>query len=109
MSNPSDASPSPPAHKFSRTQHTLAVEGGSLAYTAYADWQILRDRDKPVAELFHVAYLADNQDTPQRPLTFVFNGGPGAASAYLHMGALGPKRVRFNPDGSLPKPPVQVV
>ncbi|MGF1515459.1 MAG: S10 family peptidase [Elainellaceae cyanobacterium] len=113
MPNPSDSPAQPPAHKFSRTQHVLATDGGTtdggLAYTAYADWQILRDRDKPVAELFHVAYLADDQAAPQRPLTFVFNGGPGAASAYLHMGALGPKRVRFNADGSLPKPPVQVV
>ncbi len=125
MSNPSEsASAQPPAaqsasaqsasaqsrsaRQLSRTQHTLTTGGGPLAYTAIADWQILRDRDKPAAELFHVAYLAD-QGGRQRPLTFVFNGGPGAASAYLHMGALGPQRVSFNPDGSLPKPPVQVV
>ncbi|MEO0408874.1 MAG: peptidase S10, partial [Cyanobacteria bacterium P01_A01_bin.135] len=117
MPSPTDSSPSPDApaaarqpssQKFS-SQHTLTTEGGELVYTAVAEWQILRDRDKPVAELFHVAYLADGEAANQRPLTFVFNGGPGAASAYLHMGALGPKRVYFNPDGSLPQPPVQVV
>jgi len=108
-SAPSDSFGFAPQRKFSRTQHTLPLGEGTLAYTALAEWQILRDRDKPVAELFHVAYLADVDNSAPRPLTFVFNGGPGAASAYLHMGALGPKRVRFNPDGSLPKPPVQVV
>ena len=43
-----------------------------------------------------------------RPITFVFNGGPGAASAYLHMGALGPTRVVFDDDGNLPAPPVRL-
>ncbi len=77
-------------------------------YTASAQWQTLYEQDKPVAELFHVAYTMAEQDPAKRPITFVFNGGPGAASAYLHMGALGPRRVVFNPDGSLPRPPVQV-
>ncbi|MEM7772973.1 MAG: peptidase S10, partial [Cyanobacteria bacterium P01_A01_bin.37] len=66
------------------------------------------ERDKPIAEMFYVAYLVE-AETGSRPLTFVFNGGPGAASAYLHMGALGPKRVYFDNHGELPKPPVQVV
>lgn len=92
----------------SRTEHTLV--GQSLHYTASAEWQPLFDQvnqDKPIAEMFHVAYLVKS-DQP-RPLTFVFNGGPGAASAYLHMGALGPKRIAFGTNGSLPKPPVQLV
>lgn len=58
--------------------------------------------------MFHVAYLAESEDA-LRPLTFVFNGGPGAASAYLHMGALGSKRIYFGANGSLPKPPVRLV
>ncbi len=93
----------------SRTEHTLA--GGSLPYTALAEWQTLYDPvhpEKPIAEMFHVAYLVEAKPA-SRPLTFVFNGGPGAASAYLHMGALGPKRIAFGPNGSLPKPPVQLV
>jgi carboxypeptidase C (cathepsin A) len=93
----------------STTEHTFLTPQGELAYTATAQWQTLYEKDKPVAELFHVAYVVANQDPTTRPITFVFNGGPGAASAYLHMGALGPKRVMFNPDGSLPKPPVKVV
>jgi len=97
------------ARQGSTTQHTLITAQGEVAYTASAQWQTLYENDKPVAELFHVAYTVADQDSAIRPLTFVFNGGPGAASAYLHMGALGPKRVYFNPDGSLPKPPVRVV
>jgi len=96
-------------HKSSTTQHTLPLPGGEIKYTAIAEWQPLYDREKAIAEIFHVAYVANNPGSPPRPLTFVFNGGPGAASAYLHMGALGPKRVAFGTQGTLPKPPVQVV
>lgn len=107
----SDTANSPIARKSSQTEHTLPLPdtlSGAMRYRAIAAWQSLFDRDKPVAEMFHVAYLAA-ETSAARPLTFVFNGGPGAASAYLHMGALGPKRIHFAANGSLPKPPVQVV
>jgi carboxypeptidase C (cathepsin A) len=90
------------------TNHELPLPNQTLRYTAIAAWQPLFDRDQPIAEMFYVAYLAEATSNP-RPLTFVFNGGPGAASAYLHMGALGPKRVYFETNGDLPKPPVQVL
>ncbi|QQE65601.1 peptidase S10 [Leptolyngbya sp. BL0902] len=90
------------------TQHTLTTAQGMVPYTANAQWQLIYEHDQPVAELFHVAYTVDDADPSQRPLTFVVNGGPGAASAYLHMGAMGPKRVVFEADGGLPKPPVQI-
>ncbi|MGG6268194.1 S10 family peptidase [Leptolyngbya sp. AN03gr2] len=89
------------------TEHTLQLGGRTIPYTAAAEWQTLFDREKPIAEMFYVSYLAKS-DSP-RPVTFVFNGGPGAASAYLHLGALGPKRIYFDPNGNLPKPPVQLV
>jgi len=102
--------PSPPAtRKSSTTEHTLSLPDQQIRYSASAEWQILFEREKPVAEMFHVAYLAEAGAAPQRPLTFVFNGGPGAASAYLHMGALGPQRIYFGANGSLPKPPVRLV
>ncbi|MBD2022551.1 peptidase S10, partial [Leptolyngbya sp. FACHB-36] len=97
------------ARKGSTTEHTLTLADHSIAYTAIAEWQTLFEREKPVAEMFHVAYLAQTDEAASRSLTFVFNGGPGAASAYLHMGALGPKRVYFGANGSLPKPPVRLV
>ena len=81
---------------------------GRIAYTATARWHVLRKKEKPAAEIFAVSYVADGggQD---RPVMFVFNGGPGASSAYLHVGAVGPKRVDFPPDGSLPEMPPRLV
>lgn len=99
-------------HQVSTTEHTLTLPDRQIDYTATAEWQVLFDQEKPIAEMFHVAYLAKTAETSAatpRPLTFVFNGGPGAASAYLHMGALGPKRIYFGANGSLPKPPVRLV
>ena len=96
--------------KGSTTEHSIATPEGTLSFRAIADWVVLRKLEKPVAEIFHVYYrkLQDAPDAaaePDRPVTFVFNGGPGAASAYLHVGALGPRRVKFAPDGTLLPPP----
>jgi len=79
-----------------------------LDYTATAKWVVLRKDDKPTAEVFSISYVADSADD-QRPVTFVFNGGPGAASAYLHMGAVGPQRVAFPADGTMPTLPIRLV
>ena len=73
-----------------------------------AKWTVLRKKEKPAAEIFSVSYVAAGDDA-DRPVTFVFNGGPGAASAYLHMGAVGPQRVDFPPDGTLPTMPPRLV
>jgi carboxypeptidase C (cathepsin A) len=79
-----------------------------VPFTATAKWTVLRKKEKPAAEIFSVSYLASG-DVGDRPVTFVFNGGPGAASAYLHMGAVGPKRVEFPVDGTLPTMPPKLV
>ncbi|MFL6068740.1 MAG: peptidase S10, partial [Gaiellaceae bacterium] len=79
-----------------------------IPYTATAKWLVLRKKEKPSAEIFSVAYVADGTDL-DRPVTFVFNGGPGASSAYLHVGAVGPQRVAFPDDGSLPVMPARLV
>nr|WP_219336140.1 peptidase S10 [Chroococcidiopsis thermalis] len=105
----SDTSNLPVNHQSSQTEHTLSLPSQQISYTALAQWQTLFEREKPIAQMFHVAYLVKTDAASPRPLTFVFNGGPGAASAYLHMGALGPKRLSFSDRGSLPKPPVRVV
>lgn len=80
----------------------------AVKYTATAKWTVLRKKEKPSAEIFSVAYIADGDDSG-RPVSFVFNGGPGAASAYLHMGAVGPMRVDFPADGTLPAMPPRLV
>ena len=58
--------------------------------------------------MFFVAYTLDGQDVGKRPLTFAFNGGPGSATIWLHMGALGPKHVVMQPDGFLPPAPYHI-
>jgi carboxypeptidase C (cathepsin A) len=79
-----------------------------IAYTATAKWIVLRKKEKPSAEIFSVSYVADSTDL-NRPVTFIFNGGPGASSAYLHIGAVGPQRVDFPADGTLPAMPPRLV
>ncbi len=96
-------------YREKRTRHAFNLgRKRVMEYEAIADWTLLRRREKPIARLFHAAYMAKTRKRTPRPITFVFNGGPGAASAYLHMGALGPRRVVFNSDGSLPPPPTQL-
>jgi carboxypeptidase C (cathepsin A) len=90
---------------------TATWSGGPqpLEYTATGKWLVLRNKkEKPAAEIFSVSYVALDGGE-DRPVTFVFNGGPGASSAYLHMGAVGPQRVDFPPDGSLPAMPPRLV
>jgi carboxypeptidase C (cathepsin A) len=79
-----------------------------IPYTATAKWLVLRKKEKPSAEIFSVSYVAESTDLG-RPVTFVFNGGPGASSAYLHVGAVGPQRLDFPPDGTLPPMPPRLV
>jgi len=92
-----------------RTETWTGADGTSLTYTAEASWMALRDdEDEPVADLFSAAYVVDDGG-PGRPVTFVFNGGPGASSAYLHLGALGPRRVAFDERGTPLAPPTSLV
>ena len=99
----------PPRPKGKTTSHKLKLDGEKLEYTATADWIVLTKNDKPRAEMFHISYIKRDEDSPRRPVTFVFNGGPGASSAYLHVGALGPRRVVFDDDGKPQKPPAKLV
>jgi carboxypeptidase C (cathepsin A) len=96
----------PPAGAETTAQWT----GGAkpIDYTATAKWLVLRKKEKPSAEIFSVSYVAEGGDK-SRPVAFVFNGGPGASSAYLHMGAVGPQRVAFSADGTLSGLPAQLV
>lgn len=87
---------------------TWPSANGDLGYEASAGWIVLRESDDPVAEMFSVSYVAADGGA-DRPVTFVFNGGPGASSAYLHLGALGPRRVGFAADGTPLPPPARLV
>ena len=92
------------------TQHELDLKDKKLKYTARAGAIALKDNmDETEAEIFFSAYeLDDVKDRSERPLTFVFNGGPGASSVWLHMGALGPQRVLMEKEGWMPPPPYRL-
>jgi carboxypeptidase C (cathepsin A) len=78
------------------TEHTIATTSGPLAYTATAGTLPLYDQSgEQSAAMFYTAYVAKGATPGSRPLTFVFNGGPGAASAFLHLGLAGPRIVDF--------------
>jgi len=92
------------------THHQITVDGKLLKYTATTGRLPLKRGDGKIeAEMFFVAYTLDGQETEKRPLTFAFNGGPGSATIWLHMGALGPRRAALLPDGLLPPPPYRVM
>ena len=87
------------------TEHKLPTETDPLPYRATAGTLDLYGQDgKVTAKVFYTAYVASERD-PGRPITFAFNGGPGAASAYLHLGLVGPKVLELGPeqnDGTRP-------
>jgi len=104
--------PAPPAvETTSKTQHEITINGQKIPYTATAGTLVLKKDDgKPWASMFYVAYTRDDvQDRNARPITFSFNGGPGASSVWLHMGALGPKHIEMGPEGEQPKPPYHIL
>jgi carboxypeptidase C (cathepsin A) len=88
------------------THHKVDLGGRTITYAATAGTLPSLDaKGETTAELFYVAYVEDPPSS-DRPLTFVFNGGPGAASAFLHLGAMGPRLVAFAETGApLPPPP----
>ena len=78
------------------TKHSVDIPGGKLAYTATAGTLSLFDQSgERLAAIYYTAYVANNAETANRPVTFAFNGGPGAASAYLTLGLVGPKILEF--------------
>ena len=87
------------------THHSITIRGHELRYTATAGFLPLRNEARQIqANVFYVAYVKDDELPANRPVTFAFNGGPGAASVWLHLGAMGPKRVLLAENGTaLPK------
>ena len=93
-----EAGKSVPEPIVSVTRHTGTFGGQRLRYTATASETYLKAADgTPKASLFSIAYVKEPRD-PARPVAFLFNGGPGSGSLWLHMGAFGPKRVAIPSD-----------
>jgi carboxypeptidase C (cathepsin A) len=93
------------------TEHAIRIAGQELAYKAEAGMlPLLKSDGAARANVFYVAYtLVSEADAADRPIMFCFNGGPGASAVWLHLGGLGPRRAKVNPDGSLPPPPYELV
>ncbi|MCI0618024.1 peptidase S10 [bacterium] len=91
-----------PKEVTSETKHSVTINGNPIQYTATAGNIVLKEENgKPKATFFYISYSKDGvKDSSTRPLTYSFNGGPGSSSVWLHLGVLGPKRVRMNDDGS---------
>jgi carboxypeptidase C (cathepsin A) len=110
---PADAGRSAPADEEPVvTDHELRAGGRTLRYTATTGYLPIRNATSGdlEARIFFIAYtLGGGGKPPQRPLTISFNGGPGSSSVWLHLGALGPRRVRMNDDGTMPAPPYALV
>lgn len=90
----------------SETTHTIKIDGVDITYTATAGTYLLQDeQNNKKASLFYIAYVKnDVENKENRPITFCFNGGPGSASVWLHMGLLGPQRVDLSHEGSVSPP-----
>ncbi|HEY5255978.1 MAG TPA: peptidase S10 [Acidobacteriaceae bacterium] len=125
------ASQGPEVFAPSKTEGTVEIEGKTIAYTAIAgtltvgatheqDAMIGADgkplpgqatlpkdpaQDPPTAQMFYVAYFKQGADPNTRPITFLYNGGPGSSTMWLHMGAFGPKRVSTPLDTHMPPAP----
>ncbi|HEU4993463.1 MAG TPA: hypothetical protein VFT29_01515 [Gemmatimonadaceae bacterium] len=89
------------------TRRSISVRGQTINYTAAAGMMPIKNGETNVVEggMYFVAYTKDGSSAATRPITFVFNGGPGSSTVWLHLGAFGPKKVRLMADGSAPPPP----
>jgi carboxypeptidase C (cathepsin A) len=87
--------------KIGRKNYKYSVNTGMMP--------LKNEKEEHEANMFFMAYTLDGvKNKAERPLTFVFNGGPGSASVWLHLGAVGPKRVKMQDEGWMPKPPYQL-
>jgi carboxypeptidase C (cathepsin A) len=101
----------PPEEKISITHHSIKINGMTLNYKAFAGCLPMKDEaGKLKANIFFTSYIKDEEeDKAQRPITFAFNGGPGAASVFLHLGALGPKRILLKEEMEASPPPYRLI
>jgi carboxypeptidase C (cathepsin A) len=106
---PEKETPVPPEKPIS-THHETTLNGKALKYTATAGTLIIRDEDdKPYGSIFYVAYTLDGADAATRPVSFLYNGGPGAATIWLHMGSFSPVRVSTDSPNPTAGPPFKLV
>src|SRR5579864_9770125 len=107
---PGEPTPPPPKEESSSTEHSIKIGGQTIAYKAIAGTILLKnEKDEPQALIYSTSYIrTDVKDASQRPIAFIYNGGPGSASVWLHMGAFGPRRVLTPNAESTPPAPYKV-
>jgi carboxypeptidase C (cathepsin A) len=110
----SDKSSAPTAEtKPSITKHKITIGGKTLSYTATTGFLPMKDdKGDHKADIFYIAYTLDTpseEEARKRPVTFTFNGGPGSSSVWLHIGALGPKRLKLEEEGATVVPPYELL
>ncbi len=99
-----------PKEESSVTHHEVKIGGQEIPYTATAGNLLIRDGDDPVASMFYVAYNRDGVTDPEhRPVTFLYNGGPGSSSLWLDLGSFGPRIVETANGKPTGPPPFHVV
>jgi carboxypeptidase C (cathepsin A) len=99
-----------PPEKPSVTHHEMTLNGRTLKYTATAGTLVIRDEeDKPYGSMFYVAYTLDGAESKARPVSFLYNGGPGSATLWLHMGSFSPVRIVTDSPKPTAGPPFQLV
>jgi carboxypeptidase C (cathepsin A) len=91
--------------------NTVTIAGQPVTYTAETGMlPLLKSDGSSRASVFYTAYLRTGQTNPAaRPVMFCFNGGPGSSAVWLHLGGLGPRRVKLNEEGTMPPPPFGLV
>ena len=100
----------PPKEEASTTEHSIKIAGQTIPYKAVAQTILLKnEKDEPQALIYSTSYFrTDMKDLTQRPISFIYNGGPGSASVWLHMGAFGPRRVVTPNAEPTPPPPYKL-
>src|SRR5256714_8275729 len=107
---PDDQPPPTDPRKSVETRHSVTLGNHSLDYRAIAETIGITDqKGEPTASIFTVSYLAEPAVGERRPVAFVFNGGPGAPSGFLHLGAPGPRVLDTPATAAVPPPPVALV
>ena len=107
--NKDAATPIPP-EKTVPTHHEVTLGGKTLKYTATAGTLLIRDEeDKPYGSIFYVAYTLDGAEPQSRPVSFLYNGGPGSSTLWLHMGSFSPVRIETDSPNPTAGPPFKLV
>ena len=106
----SEPLPAAPKEETSVTEHTIRIGGQNISYKATAATMLLKNaKDEPTALVFSTSYTrSDGKDISERPIAFIYNGGPGSSSIWLHIGAFGPRRVVTMNAASTPPAPYKL-